>query len=116
MSKPRVQLSAVVDTQAHADTIISSVRTQLVGKDVFEEHNLVRSIGDNGELRVDFDFRLNNEIDRDSIKNWIRNQIQTHPQVKKWVQSAKLSWHECSHSDPVVKDCRTTDYFEWSKP
>ena len=115
MSKPRIKLTAVVDTNAHADTIISLVRNQLIGKDLFDEHHLNRDIDGDGNIVLGFDFRFNNDMDRDSIKDWIKDQIQTHPQVKNWVQSAKISWHRCTHGDAVVKPCTETEYNIWSK-
>ena len=113
MSKPRLKLSAVIDTEAHADTIIGQIRTRLVGKDIFEEHNLFRELNENGTVELVAEFRFNNRIDRDDVKTWIKNQVQTHPQVKNWVQSARVTDHICSHDDVSVKDCKTTEYIEW---
>lgn len=111
MSKPRLQLTAVIDTETHADTIIASIRTQLVGKDVFEEHSLKRSVDvETGKILLCFDLRFNSEIDRNSVRTWLRDQVRDHPVVKTWVQSVTLTRHECSHDDVTVQDCKTTDY------
>lgn len=113
MSKPRLKLSAVIDTEAHADTIIGFIRNKLVGKDIFEEHNLARSVNESGQQELNFDFRFNNRVDRDDVKDWMKNQVQSHPQVKNWVQSARMSDHLCSHDDVNIKDCKLTEYMEW---
>lgn len=113
MSKPRLQLNAIVDTAAHADTIIVQIRTQLSGKDIFEEHNLSKFIEENGTINLSFDFRFNSLVDRDDIKAWLKNQVQNHPQVKTWVQSVTVIDHLCSHDDSSILDCNTTEYLEW---
>ena len=113
MSKPRLKLTAVIDTEAHADTIISQVRNKLIGKDIFEEHSLNRFKNENGDTELGFDFRFNSRIDRDSIKDWIKDQVRNHPQVKNWVQSARVVEHLCSHDDLEINDCKTTEYMEW---
>jgi len=117
VSKPRLQLEAVIDTEAHADTIISNIRTRLAGKDIFEEHNLSRYVDelDGGKIKLSFDFRFNARLDRDDVKDWIKNQVQTHPQVKLWIQSVVVTEHLCSHDDAEVKDCKTTEYLRWER-
>lgn len=116
MSKPRVALEAIVDTENHANTIISNVSSQLVGKDIFQNHRLTKFIEINGTVNVFFDCRFNNNVDRDAIKDWVRDQIENHPQVKTWVSLAKVSWHRCTHNNQNFESCLLTNYFEWSKP
>ena len=115
MSKPRIKVSAIIDTEAHADTIISNIQTELSGKDVFEQHALNKFINQSGQIELVFEARFNNQIDRNDIKDWIKDRIQNHPQVKNWVLSAKISDHLCTHDDKEVKDCRTTEYEELVK-
>ena len=110
MSKPRVQLQAVIDTEAHADTIIAGITTRLVGKDIFETQSLTRDTDEEGRPFVVFDCRFNSRIDRDDVKTWLRDQVKDHPVVKTWVQSVKLTTHLCSHDDIEVKDCKTIEY------
>src|SRR3990167_4869093 len=110
MSKPRLQLQAVIDTEAHADTIIASIRAELVGKDVFEEHSLQRSKDDHDRVLIIFDFRFNSEIDRDSVKTCLRDQVRDHLVVKTWVRSVKLTKHQCSHDESTILDCKATDF------
>ena len=116
MSKPRFSLYAEIDTLAHANTIKTNIQTQLAGKDLFEIHGFSTFVDIlDGKNKIFADWRFNNFIDRDALKNWAQDQIQNHPQVKVWVLKAKLSWHECSHSDLEVKNCRTTSYAEFLK-
>ena len=112
MSKPRIQLQAVIDTEAHADTIVSAITTRLVGKDIFEEKNLTVSETDDEPRKplIIFDCRFNNRIDRDDVKTWLKDQVQAHPVVKTWVQSVKLTTHDCTHSDAIVRPCTETNY------
>lgn len=118
MSKPRFALYAEVDTLAHANTIKNSITNELAGKDIFEEHSFSAiddSNGLSGKILVVAEWRFNNSIDRDAIRDWIKNQVQDHPQVKKWVTLARLSWHRCTHDDIVTQDCKMTGYEEFVK-
>jgi len=115
MGKPSFKLIATVDTLAHANTIKNSIQDELVGKDIFEEHNLSALRNDDGNFSCVAEFSFNNNIDRDSIKDWIISQVRDHQVVKNWVSKARLSWHYCTHGDKEVKSCKTTGYFEWSK-
>jgi len=116
MSKPRISIYLEVDTVAHGQTIKDAIQQRLVGKDIFETHSFDFGVGNESDPNVVWgqaEFRFNSRIDRDDIKTWIKDQIQNHPQVKNWVTSAKISWHRCTHGDPTVEDCKTTNYFEW---
>lgn len=118
MSKPRFSLYAEIDTLAHANTIKTNIQTQLVGKDIFETHGF--GIYENdplnpGKIILHAEWRFNNAVDRDTLKDWARDQIENHPQVKNWISKAKLAVHLCSHDDLEVKDCKTMNYIEWSK-
>ena len=118
MSKPRFKLYAEVDTLAHANTIKTNVQIQLVGKDIFEQHSFSIIKGDelnSSKIILLADWRFNNSIDRDSLKDWVKDQIQNNPQVKNWVLVSKLSWHICTHDDISIKNCRETFYGEFLK-
>lgn len=116
MSKPRFSLYAEVDTLAHAQTILANVITQLAGKNIFQQHNAFAVIDSFSGKNIFFaDRRFNSSVDRDAIRDWIKDQIQNSPQVKVWVNKARLKWHDCTHNDAVVLDCRVTNYSEWSK-
>lgn len=115
MSKPRFKMVLKIDTLAHAATIRNSIVSELAGKDIFEEHGLSHYTDSDGLVVGIGEWRFNNEIDRDAIKDWIKGQVNDHPVVKNWVSDAKLSWHRCTHDDSQVSDCGTTDYFEWKK-
>ena len=112
MSKPRIKLEAVIDSVAHANTIISSIESRLVGKDIFQDKNLTVSETDDEPRKplIIFDCRFNSRIDRDDVKTWLRGQIKDHPVVKTWIESVKLTTHLCTHDDVSVKDCKTTEY------
>lgn len=115
MSKPRLKLVAIIDTLSHAKTIKSTLISELSGKDIFESHALNHAIQEDGSVLVHAEARFNSSIDRDQIKNWIISQITEHPSVKTWVQKYELSWHLCSHGDPVVTDCRESQFSMLSK-
>jgi len=116
MSKARVKIRAVFDSKSASDTAKSLLGMKMVGKDVFREHVFSsREVDDlsGGPLvpTLNAEWRFNNETDRDTIKNFIRTDLQNNSAVK----SAHVSWHTCTHNDRIVKDCTTTDYFEWNK-
>lgn len=116
MSKPRFKLYAEVDTLAHAETIRQSLENRLVGKDIFEQHSLSAGFDSlEGKNVVTVEVRFNNAVDRDDVRDWIKNQVQNHSQVKNWVQAVTVTTHLCSHDDAEVKDCKTTEYLEWQR-
>lgn len=113
MSKPRISIYLEVDTVAHGQTIKTNIQNQLVGKDIFDTISFDFGIGNETDPNVIWgmaEFRFNSRIDRDSLKTWIKDQVQNHPQVKNWVLKAKITSHLCSHDDAEVKDCTTTEY------
>jgi len=113
MSKPRISIYLEVDTVAHGQTIKNNIQQQLVGKDIFETHLFDFGVGNMIDPNIvwgNAEFRFNNRIDRDDVKTWIKDQVQNHPQVKNWVNKVKIVTHLCSHDDPEVKDCTTTEY------
>lgn len=118
VSKPRISIYLEVDTAAHGQTIRTAIQNRLAGKDIFETHvfdfGSVNDIGSDAVWGV-LECRFNSKIDRDDIKDWLKDQVQNHPQIKNWILKAEIKDHLCSHDDAEVKDCRTTEYFEWSK-
>ena len=103
---------------AHGQTIRSAIQDKLVGKDIFETHDFDFGVGNDLDPSVIWgraEIRFNSEIDRDDVKDWIKDQVQNHPQVKNWVTRATVQTHLCSHDDEEVKDCRTTNFLEWEK-
>ena len=113
MSKPRIRFEAAIDTEAHANTIKDSITNWIIGKDIFEIHTV--DVFDLDILTVVAEFRFNNQVDRDTLKDWIKDRVSSHPQVKNWVLSAKISTHNCTHNDAVVQNCGTTNYLEWER-
>lgn len=114
MSKPRISIELEVDTIAHANTIRDAIVSRLVGKDIFEQHSLMSFFdSETSKNMVIAEVRFNGAVDRDDVLNWVKNQVQTHPQVKVWVTRASVVSHLCSHDDEEVNNCRTTEYVEW---
>lgn len=116
MSKPRFKVYAEVDTLAHAETIRQNLANRAAGKDIFEEHSLAAFFdGEVGKNVVVAEWRFNNAVDRDDVRDWIKDQVQNHPQVKNWVTRASVTSHLCTHDDAEVKDCRTTQFVDWER-
>lgn len=115
MSKARINCRGTIDTLAHGATVKGYVQDELIGKDIFEIHNLNYGENEVGEIEFGFDIRFNNNADRDAIKSWIQDQVENHPVVKTWFSSFKISTHRCTHDDEQIEDCTTTDYFEWAR-
>lgn len=113
MSKPRISIYLEVDTVAHGQTIKQAIQDQLVGKDIFETYSFDFGVGNESDPNVIWgsaEFRFNNRINRDSIRDWIKDQVQNHPQVKNWVTKARIISHLCTHDDVEVKPCTETEY------
>jgi len=115
MAKPRINLEAVIDTVAHAQTIRDYVQDQLAGKDIFEQRALKYSVNGDGQVEFNFDVRFNSEVDRNAVKDWILQQINDHPTVKNWFLRAELSIHRCTHDEAKIQSCDMTDFFLWAK-
>ena len=116
MSKPRLIINLDIDTLAHANTMKNNLQVQLVGKDIFETHNFSSgSDGLNNRIFLNADWRFKNLADRNSIWKFITG-ASTSGTTKNWINTGSLmSRHLCSHDDPEVKDCRTTNYEEFLK-
>lgn len=115
MSKPRIEISLVVDTQAHADLIKDALGLQFRDKQKFEtEHeknNLSISEGENKEIIVQADYRLEEKTDRDLINSFVKDLVSNDLTVKNWIlKGSKISVHQCSHNDAEVKPCTETEY------
>lgn len=118
MSKPRLKIYLEVDTAAHGQTIRDAIQNRLVGKDIFETHSFSFGVGNESDPNVIWglaEFRFNSRIDRDDVLDWIKDQVQNHPQVKNWVAKATVTSHLCTHDDSEIKNCRTTEFVEWTR-
>ena len=118
MSKPRAKIYLETDTLAHAETAKNNIQTRVSGKDIFETHSLGFGEGNESNPNTPWvlaEFRFNSSVDRDDLWEYIKNQIQNHPQVKNWVVRARVSIHLCSHGDAETLDCRSTGYEEFLK-
>ena len=114
--KPTIQITVIIDTLAHASTIKDNIQSRLVGKDIFKTTSLSHGQNQEGNgYLVSAEIRFNGNVDRDDIVDWLKDQIQNHPQVKTWISYAKVTTHDCSHDDLEVRDCRTTNLVEWTK-
>lgn len=115
MGHPRLKVEATLDTLGHAMTVVSSLTVQLSGKDIFDTLALTAFRNSMGDPIVSADIRFNSDVDRNTVRTWVRDQLDTHPIVKTWVQQALVSWHQCSHADTAIQNCHTTAYAEWSR-
>lgn len=116
MSKPRISIIVYFDTLAHANTAKTALENRIAGKDVFDLSAVTAFTDDmDGRHMLRVEGRFNSAVDRDDVLDWIRDQVDNHPQVKTWVTGYQISRHECSHDDPEVKNCRTTGYTEWKR-
>ena len=65
VSKPRISLRAIVDTAAHATTIVTAIQNRIAGKPTFDNPNIYSGVNELGEKEISFNFRLINSADRD---------------------------------------------------
>jgi hypothetical protein len=106
--KPRLSFATWIDTLAHAQTIRDNVAAELVGKDIFEQHDLSAvDLGGGDGILAHGDIRFNSGTDRDTVRSWIQAQIAEHPVVKTWVYWIEVTWHECPH-DEGGANCQAT--------
>lgn len=118
MSRPRLKLWFLVDTQAHAATIVNAITTEINVRPKFSLDHAPSSGPSLDEVgwEVSFDVRLLDKVTRQAILTWIKNQVQDHPQVKTWIKRARLSTHLCTHDDEQVLPCNTTEFeVVWEK-
>lgn len=96
--KERIRIEGVIDTVAHAQTIKDNVVANLAGRDIFEQHELDHYVDpDTGNVWFRAELRFNGSFDRGDFRDWIRDQIETHPQVKTWFLGARITTHQCVH-------------------
>lgn len=116
MSKPRIQIYLDVDTLIHAETIPDIFNAKLIGKDIFENHYLEAQTDSlSGKPYFRAELRMNKEIERDELWDYMKNKIQIDPIVKNWILGARISRHLCTHDDPSVKNCKKMQYEEFVK-
>ena len=116
--KPRIRLYLEVDTVAHGLTIKNAIQNKIAGKDIFEIHGFDFGVGNMSDPNVVWGYlevRFNSQTDFEEVRDWIKDQVQNHPQIKVWVTKAIVTTHTCTHDDPEVKDCKTTNYLEWER-
>ena len=113
MSKPRVSLRAIVDTTAHASTIVDFLSGTLAGRSLFELHSLSQGLDEQGRLNVTFEARLNVQSDRDAIRDAVINRVRDRPQTRDWfLTGTTVTIHLCTHDEPedLVRPCTETSY------
>lgn len=110
--KPRLQITATIDTAAHADQMVNALRNRLAGKNIFEEHALTRTTDIEGRPVLIFDIRFGAAIDRDDVWTFIRNQAQGP--ARDWILNISVARHECTHDDAAGTPCRVTELWSWS--
>ena len=116
MSKFRIMVSAVVDTENHADTLLNMINNRVSGKDIFEIHNVSKGFNVlSNEICLGADIRFNSRIDRDDLKTFIIYEVLNKNPQKNWIIRLNANDHLCSHDDIEVKDCKTTEFLEWVK-
>ena len=111
--KARVQLWGIIDTVAHAQTVKQAVTDELVGKDIFELHDLDWTVLEDSSVEFTFDARFNTDLDRNAIVTWIRNQLAEHPTVKTWFLELKVWWHTCDHDNAEPDGCSDATLTRW---
>lgn len=117
--KPRIKLYAVLDTTAHAETLLTNIQTRLIGKSIYASDNLAISSDESNKPTVSFDYRFDSSTDRDDFKEFFSGAFRDSVVTKGWILTGtRLSIHSCTHDDGEgnVKPCSTTSYsLEFSK-
>ena len=116
MGHPRFNISLVLDTSVHADTITSSIATKLNTYNKFSvDAPPAKTKNELDEIEVKSDIRFNNKKDMDEVISWIKSQIKDNSAVKDWILKARVTRHNCNHADAVQSiQCDKNDFVvEW---
>mgnify|MGYP001612338168 CR=1 FL=1 len=118
MGHPRFNIRLTIDTLPHANTILSNLSTKLATYTKFSTDTPFSiSTEDDGSIAIYGDIRLTRRIDSDEIMGWVRSQLRDHPAVKTWILSARVTRHNCNHSDGQSMACDQNDFsVVWEKP
>ena len=106
---------ALVDTVPHSVSIVTQASSRIIGNDIFKIHSLNSFVDPLDEARIisQAEISFETQADRDSLVDFLKDTFQNHTQIKKWIKSVLVTWHDCSHYDADIKNCRTTNYLEW---
>ena len=113
MAKPRLTIHLLVDTEAHAQTVLTAIANRAEQSPVFAVDGRTVSPAEGGVgFLASFDVRFQADVDRDSVRSWLRSELADHPQVKVWVSKALIQRHQCRHDEEPSRPCVVTDIWE----
>lgn len=116
MGHPRFDLSIVIDTAAHANTILGNISTKLDTYNKFSvDTPVTKTENESREIEIKADVRFKSLTDRNDIISWIKSQIKDNVAVKDWILKARVTRHMCNHADGVqAVPCDLNDFVvEW---
>jgi hypothetical protein len=109
MMKTRLQAEAVIDTQAHAETMRDWITSALSGLDIFELHrNEVTTDEETGDILLLVDIRFNDEAERDLVRDNAHGQAQGG--WASWILELRLHWHDCRHDEATTHSCQDPNF------
>ena len=109
MPRPRIKIEFRERDAGSTTTFKAAVDTELnKGQGVDRVHNWVRSV-DGAVASLVLDARFNRTLDWDRVKTFVTN---NRLALVAAASGGKISFHQCTHDDPVVQDCKTTSYSE----
>ena len=112
--KPRLKVTVVTKTFPQAVFIKSAIDQRLVGKPIVDGSTYAFIDGDTMFPNFTFNLRLQSSLDRDDVLNFLKDKLQNNQQIKDSVVSAEIEWHDCSHDDARIVDCKS-NHQVWSQ-
>lgn len=113
MSKPRISISAVIDTTAHALQILSAISSEISGRDIFKNHGISLGQTDDGRILITAELMFNRTSHRDALKDLIIARVRDNPVIRTWILTGtQVTRHTCTHDEPEdqIRPCTETAY------
>lgn len=114
MSKPRFKAIIKFSNVTDAEGVRSQIHSKLLSIPLYRIVN-VSTMNDSAVFFASGDVMFNDTGSRDSFKTWVLGKLMAGSIVGGWIDLVKgafLRWHDCSHEDLSVHDCRDSSYAE----
>jgi hypothetical protein len=110
-----LELLMNVDTEPHAQTILSEAMAALAGMDVLEEHESSVYVDAEDQVQVEVYVRFNIEAERETAKDWVIGKFTGPGNWQDWVAPGSRMRARDIDSSLVLHVQRGDNYREWFK-
>lgn len=107
MAKPRLHVELRVDTEQHAQAILTGIEQQLAGRAVFAEDAHAEGLRAEGAgRRLTHQTRFDSAADRDAVAQAVLTRLERNPEWASWLlPGSRVTRHLCSHDDLRPTPC-----------